>query len=286
MTTISIDVVLKISEACLKWSTSPRLDAEVLLATVLGKNRSYLRAWNDKLLDDKTLAHYWSLIEKRAQGVPIAYLTGRREFWSREFMVSVDVLIPRPETELIVELCLAQMGSGNHYRPYRILDLGTGSGVLAITLGLEWVNASIIAVDKSQAALAIATQNSKQLGCENVLFVLSDWFSELDPQLNFDFIVSNPPYIAEEDLHLTQGDIRFEPRSALVASDEGLNDIIKISTEASKRLANQGSLFLEHGYNQAKSVHDILTSLGYRQVQTHFDLAGLPRVTSARWSIL
>jgi release factor glutamine methyltransferase len=286
VTIFSIDGVLKSSEARLKCSISPRLDAEVLLADVLGKNRSYLRAWNDKILDDQTLAHYWALIEKRAQGVPIAYLTGRREFWSREFRVTSDVLIPRPETELIVELCLAHMAASDQSTSYRILDLGTGSGVIAITLGLEWVNACIIAVDKSQAALSVATRNSKQLGCENVQFVLSDWFSELDPQLNFDFIVSNPPYICEQDQHLTQGDIRFEPRSALVASDEGLNDIIKISTAASKRLANQGSLFLEHGYNQATSVHGILTSLGYQQVQTHFDLAGLPRVTSAKWSIL
>jgi release factor glutamine methyltransferase len=257
-------------------SDSPRLDAEVLLAFVLAKNRSYLRAWNDKILDPSTVERFESLISQRLEGVPIAYLIGSREFWSREFIVSPDVLIPRPDTELLIELCLAQIPEN---LPFKILDLGTGSGAIAVTLAAERPNTKVFAVDASFAALEIAQKNSHFHMCQNVEFILSDWFSAV-PKIEFDLIVSNPPYIPAEDQHLAQGDVRFEPKAALIAAENGLSDIKVIATEAKNYLKSHGQLWFEHGYNQAEEVQHILTALNYFEVQTYHDLAGQPRVTT------
>jgi release factor glutamine methyltransferase len=254
---------------------SPRLDAEVLLAFVLEKNRSYLRAWNDKPIDTQTISKFESLISERVKGIPVAYLTGIREFWSRNFYVSPDVLIPRPDTEILIEHCLAQIPIDS---PFTILDLGTGSGTIAITLAAERPKAKIFAVDASSAALEIAKKNGQQHHCQNVEFILSDWFLNV-PKIECDLIVSNPPYIPFDDEHLTQGDVRFEPKSALVAAENGLSDIKKIAAEAKIYLKLNGQLWFEHGYNQAESVQAILKNLAYSNIQTFADLAGQNRVT-------
>lgn len=264
------------TKSLVKISDSPRLDAEVLLAFVLEKNRSYLRAWNDKTLDSKTISKFKSLIVQRENGVPIAYLTGIREFWSRDFYVSPDVLIPRPDTEILIEHCLAQIPID---LPFTILDLGTGSGVIAITLAAERPKAKIFAVDARFAALEIAKKNGQQHNCQNIEFILSDWFSNVPP-IGFDLIVSNPPYIPFDDEHLTQGDVQFEPKSALIAAENGLADIKKIAMEAKNYLHKNGQLWFEHGYNQAESVQKILKNLAYSNVQTFTDLAGQDRVTT------
>lgn len=259
-----------------KISDSPRLDAEVLLAFVLEKNRSYLRAWNDKTLDSQTISKFETLISERENGVPIAYLTGIREFWSRDFCVSADVLIPRPDTEILIEQCLMQIPQDSNFT---ILDLGTGSGAIAITLAAERLNANVFAVDASSAALKIAKKNGQKHNCQNVEFILSDWFSNV-PKIEFDLIVSNPPYIPFDDEHLTQGDVRFEPKSALIAAENGLSDIKKIATEAKNYLKLGGQLWFEHGYNQAESVQKILNNLAYSDIHTFTDLAGQDRVTT------
>jgi release factor glutamine methyltransferase len=259
-----------------KNSDSPRLDAEVLLAFVLEKNRSYLRAWNDKTLDIETISKFETLISEREKGVPIAYLTGIREFWSRDFIVSSDVLIPRPDTEILIEQCLVKIPVDV---PFTILDLGTGSGVIAVTLAAERPNANIFAVDASLVALEIAKKNGQKYNCQNIEFILSDWFSNV-PKIEFDLIVSNPPYISFDDEHLTQGDVQFEPKSALIAAENGLSDIKKIAFDAKTYLKQNGQLWFEHGYNQAKSVREILKNLVYSDIQTFTDLAGQDRVTT------
>ena len=257
-------------------SMSARLDAEVLLAFVLGKNRSYLRAWDDKKLEVKSLKLFAELVDKRREGVPIAYLTGQREFWSREFKVAPAVLIPRPETELLVELCLESLSCS---QKYTVLDLGTGSGAIAITLAAERPLIEMTAVDKSLDALEIAKDNAVRHNCQHIDFVFSDWLSALSSDLTFDFILSNPPYIAQDDVHLSQGDVRFEPISALVATDNGLGDIKRIANDAKKHLRPGGQLWFEHGYNQAQEIQVILNALNYNNIKTHFDLSGQPRVT-------
>lgn len=257
-------------------SDSARLDAEVLLAFVLGKNRSYLRAWNDKILNAQEISQFESLISQRETGIPIAYLTGTREFWSRDFFVSPDVLIPRPDTEILIEHCLEKIPQN---LPFQILDLGTGSGIIAITLACECPNVKIIAVDASESALKIAQKNADFHDCQNVEFILSDWFSNV-PKIKFDLIVSNPPYICENDGHLTQGDVRFEPKTALIATENGLRDIIDITKNAKNYLISNGQLLLEHGYNQAQDVQIILRNMGFTNVCTYHDLAGQPRITT------
>jgi release factor glutamine methyltransferase len=258
-----------------KNSDSPRLDAEVLLAFVLEKNRSYLRAWNDKTLDIETILKFETLISEREKGMPIAYLTGIREFWSRDFVISSDVLIPRPDTEILIEQCLVKISVDV---PFTILDLGTGSGVIAVTLAAERPNANVFAVDANLVALEIAKKNGQKHNCQNIEFILSDWFSNV-PKIEFDLIVSNPPYIPFDDEHLTQGDVQFEPKSALIAAENGLSDIKKIAFNAKNYLKQNGQLWFEHGYNQAESVQEILKNLAYSDIQTFADLAGQDRVT-------
>lgn len=257
-------------------SDSARLDAEVLLAFVLEKNRSYLRAWNDKILNPQEILQFETLIVKREKGEPIAYLTGSREFWSRDFFVSPDVLIPRPETEILIEHCLEKIPQD---LPFQILDLGTGSGIIAITLACERPNAKIIAVDASDSALKIAQKNAAFHQCENIEFILSNWFSHV-PLKKFDLIVSNPPYICKNDVHLTQGDVRFEPKSALIAAENGLRDIFTITKNAKNYLVSNGQLLFEHGYNQAQDVQQILKNASFVDVCTYHDLAGQPRITT------
>lgn len=261
-------------------SETAELDAEVLLCHCLGKPRAYLRAWPERNPDAEQASEFQRLLEQRRQGVPVAYLTGQREFWSREFLVGPEVLIPRPDTELLVELSLGLLPSE---RPCRVIDLGTGSGILAITLAAERPLAHVIGVDISYAALETAQRNAERLQVANVSFAVSNWFADI-AESDFDLVVSNPPYIAADDPHLRQGDVRFEPANALVSAENGLKDIRMIAEQARSHLKPQGQLLLEHGYNQAAEVRAILSALGYRHIATHQDLANNPRVTTGVWN--
>jgi release factor glutamine methyltransferase len=256
-------------------SDSPSLDAEVLLGFVLGKPRTYLRAWCDNTLADQQIAAFNALIQQREQGIPIAYLTGTREFWSRDFTITSDVLIPRPDTELLIELSLELIPKN---QTVKLIDLGTGSGIIAVTLAAERPNAQVIAVDASKAALKVSKHNAQQHQLTNIEFYQSDWFTNV-PDGQFDVVISNPPYIDSDDEHLQQGDVRFEPQSALIADNQGLSDIEIIADKARRYLKPAGHLLIEHGYNQAPQVQAIFNALAYDKVQSYRDLSGQPRVT-------
>lgn len=260
-------------------SESALLDAEILLCLTLNQPRSHLRAWPDKILQPEQLSAFGILLEQRQKGMPIAYITGNREFWSRDFQVTPDVLIPRPDTELLIELSLDLIPSD---APFKILDLGTGSGIIAITLAAERPHALLSAADFSLAALRIAQLNADKHRISTIAFYQSDWFAGV-PDTKFDLIVSNPPYIAEDDSHLQQGDVRFEPQTALCAAEQGLSDINTIATAARYYLEPCGHLLLEHGYNQQRQVQALLTDLHYDNIQTYTDLSGQPRATYGQW---
>lgn len=260
-------------------SASARLDAEILLAHVLGRDRSFLRAWPETRLDPLAIDRYRELIESRQLGVPIAYLIGHREFWSGIFRVSPAVLIPRPETELLVEMALEGIPSG---RPAAILELGTGSGVIAVSLAMERPAASILATDISPEALRIARENAGRHRVQNIQFLESDWFESI-PTTRFDLVISNPPYVAEDDPHLSRGDLVFEPKIALKSGRFGMDALELIAANAGKRLNPGGRLLVEHGCQQATRLTRILERFGYRHITTRTDLQGHPRATRSRW---
>lgn len=260
-------------------SGSPLLDAEILLCTVIAKDRSYLRGWPESQLNNEQIQQFDALTKQRILGTPIAYLTGSREFWSREFKVTPDVLIPRPDTELLIEICLSLIAPET---TLNVVDLGTGSGAIAITLALERPNISMTAVDCSAAALSIAKQNAAQHGITTIKWFESDWMNKLQSE-SYDLIISNPPYIAIDDPHLLQGDVRFEPQQALIAEDNGLQAIKTISKQALHHLKPNATLLFEHGYQQAAKVRSILANTGYQYTQTFKDLSGNDRVTSGRF---
>ncbi len=262
-------------------SESPILDAEILLAHVLGKSREFLITWPETDLSESEQQAFINLLEQRVLGHPIAYLIGSRAFWNFDLVVSPDVLIPRPETELLVELILEQLDTNKHL----LADLGTGSGALALALASERENWQIVATDSSAAALSIAKHNALNLKLSNIDFRQGSWIEALKGDKNnelFDAIVSNPPYIDESDEHLGQGDVRFEPVQALVANDEGLSDIKLIATQAHDRLKPGAILLMEHGYQQGEAVRQLLKQSKYSDIQTYKDLAGLERATMAR----
>lgn len=256
-----------------------RLEARVLAAFAWEVAPAWLIAHDTDALSAGQAAAFGALLARRLAGEPVAYLTGRREFFGRPFQVTPDVLIPRPETELLVELTLARLAPD---QPARILDLGTGSGCIAITLALERPRARVTAVDRSAAALAIARRNAASLDA-NVEFLTSDWFEALDNR-RFDCIVSNPPYIAAGDPHLARGDVRFEPASALAAGPDGLDDLRRLIDVARAHLAPGGVLLLEHGYDQAATVCAMLAAHGYARPRSWPDLAGIPRVSGGEMS--
>lgn len=263
-------------------SETAALDAEVLLCHCLHKNRSFLRAWPEYTPDSLQISQFQALMAQRQQGTPIAYLTGQREFWSRHFSVSPDVLIPRPDSELLIELSLDLLPEN---QACKIIDLGTGSGILALTLAAERPMTNVLATDISTAALQIARQNATQLQISHVRFLQSHWFDQVT-EIGFDLVVSNPPYIAASDPHLQQGDVRFEPETALISDENGLKDIRLLAEQARRHLKNHGHLLIEHGYNQQAEVQAIFSQLNYQQISTHNDLSGNPRVTSGLWNPL
>lgn len=254
-----------------------RLDARVLAAHVLGVDTAWLIAHDTDPLADTHVAAFESLLLRRLDGVPIAYLVGTREFYGRPFRVTPDVLIPRPDTELLVERALACIPSD---QAVDVLDLGTGSGCIAITLALERPLARVTAVDRSTAALAIARHNADILNA-HIEFLTSDWFAALAGR-RFDLIVSNPPYVATDDPHLARGDVRFEPLTALAAGHDGLDDLRRLIRAACDHLKPGGALLLEHGYDQADAVVELLRQHGFEQTCTLRDLGGLNRVSGGR----
>jgi release factor glutamine methyltransferase len=259
-------------------SPSPRLDAEILMMRLLRKERAWLYAHPEFSVPVELAAAYDTLIDARERGMPVAYLTGEREFFSRIFKVTPDTLIPRPDTERLVDAAL-QMKLPERAR---VLDLGTGTGALAITLALECPEWDVTATDASDAALAVARENAARLGA-CVRFSGGDWFAAVAATDRFDLIVSNPPYIALDDTHLGEGDVRFEPRAALVASEQGLADIAHITGNARSFLNDGGWLLVEHGWQQGDAVRALAQALGYAPVKTLDDLSGNPRALLAGW---
>jgi release factor glutamine methyltransferase len=256
----------------------PAAEARLLLLHTASVTATELAAHPERELAPRQVAQFLSLVSRRAAGEPVAYLVGRREFYGREFAVSPAVLIPRPETELLVESGIARMHGVP--RP-RILDLGTGSGCVAITLALE-LAAAVTAVDASADALAVACANAKRLGAR-VEFVASDWFSAVVGR--FDLIVANPPYVAQGDPHLSAGDLRFEPPQALASGADGLSAIRRIVAEAPGYLTPNGWLLFEHGYDQAQAVRELLASVGFADIEQHRDLVGIIRVSGGHYSL-
>jgi release factor glutamine methyltransferase len=253
----------------------PQLEARILLMHVLGWRRTELITRDHETLGADALAQFDALSARRAAGEPIAQLTGKREFFGLDFAVTPDVLIPRPETELLVELALAAIADQPNAR---VLDLGTGTGAIAVSIAHARDDARVWAVDRSRAALEVARGNASRLLRQNtVTFVESDWTAKLDPSLLFEAIVSNPPYIASGDPHLSQGDLRFEPRGALTDDADGLSAIRTIIETAPFLLAENGALWLEHGYDQADAVRQLLRARGFTGVRSATDLAGIER---------
>lgn len=262
----------------------PASEARLLLGHVLQKPSAWLLAHDDAALDAAALHAFNALVARREAGEPIAYLLGHREFFGRDFVTEPGVLIPRPETELLVDIALKKLGVGDAAAKTetarnapQILDLGTGTGCIAITLALECPQARVTAVDASAAALAIAKENAQQLNA-TVRFLQSDWCASVAGE-TFDLIVSNPPYIAAADAHLTQGDLRFEPPAALASGVDGLDAIRHIIATATAHLSPQGQLWLEHGYDQAEAVRNLLVAAGFVAIEQHRDLAGIVRVS-------
>lgn len=276
-TTLPIKALL--AEALQTLATdSAQLDAEVLLAACLGKSRSHLHAWPERRVTAEQQAQFLAWLQRRAAGEPVAHLTGRREFWSLELTVTADTLIPRPETETLVELALGKIPNDT---TVHIADLGTGSGAIALAIASERPHANIIATDISPRALDIATQNAQRLDIRNVRFIEGSWCTPL-PARPFDFILSNPPYIAKSDPHLQTGDVRHEPRSALAAGPQGLDDLQRLVRCAAGHLAGNGWLLVEHGYDQGDHVRQLFSESGYRDFSDHADAAGISRVTMGR----
>ena len=286
---------MNIDEALLQYqsledSDSPRFDAELLLCHVLDKSRAYLMAHGEEKLTKAHKSQFIELLDRRRRGEPVAYILGHQPFWSLDLLVNPSTLIPRPDTEKLVEVALGLFGQ----QPRRVLDLGTGTGAIALALASERPQWQLIGADKQFDAVQLAKANGRRLGFQNVSFLCSDWFQEVGSQRprhhdssptdenKFDLIVCNPPYIDPLDPHLDQGDVRFEPRSALVSDISGTADLQYLIDQAKHYLLNGGYLLLEHGYQQGEWVNRAMRQAGYYDVQTHNDLAGNPRVTGGR----
>lgn len=275
-----VDEALAAARARLQASPTARLDAELLLADTLGRPRTWLHAWPEAELEPDTVEGFDQRIARRAAGEPIAYLLGEREFWSLTFTVSPDVLIPRPETEGLVRVALGYLQESANAEP-QVLDLGTGSGCVALALAHERPDAHVTAVEAAGPALALAQANAARLGIVNVEFLEGRWFAPLGSR-RFDAIVSNPPYIATGDPHLAAGDVRFEPVGALDGGSDGLDALREIAAGAPHHLAPGGLVVVEHGMDQGEAVAALFASEGLTDIETQSDSAGLARITLAR----
>ena len=264
----------------------PRAEARRLLASLTGQPLTWFMAHGDDPANPNTATRFQTLAERRRAGEPLAYLLGQQEFYGRPFTVSPAVLIPRADTETLVETALEQLLLLRQQRrtvPLSLLELGTGSGIIAITLALEAPDTGVHAVERSPEALAMAQQNAKALGAHRIHWHAGSWWQALASPRRFDLIVSNPPYIAAHDHHLQQGDLRFEPPQALAAGPDGLDDLRIIIGGAPAHLTSGGWLLLEHGYDQEAPVQALLRDAGFAEVFTRRDLAGQPRVSGGRW---
>lgn len=259
-------------------SPTARLDAELLLAAALGKPRSFLHTWPERIVSSEAALTFASHLQRRRTGEPVAYILGQQGFWKLDLDVAPHTLIPRPETEMLVEAALELVPG---FAPTRVLDLGTGTGAIALALASERPVWQVTAVDRVLEAVALAEHNRQRLHLDNATVLSSHWFSSLEGQ-RFDLIISNPPYIAAEDPHLAAGDVRFEPSSALVAGADGLDDIRMIVAQAPTYLNGEGWLLLEHGYDQGAAVRDLLSSHGFEKIQTRRDLGDHERITFGR----
>ena len=274
---MSISTLIKNStQQLIGISDSAKLDAEVLLCHVLKKDRSYLICWPEKEIETPQLKQFENLISQRKLGHPVAHLTQQKEFWSLDLQVNSDTLIPRPETELLVEQILNNYSQA---QSISLLDLGTGSGAIALALASERPQWTITATDQSLAALKIAQLNARKLGLSNVQFKSGNWFDAVTEN-DFDIVVSNPPYIPSSDPHLSQGDVRFEPDSALVSGADGLDDIRLIAQQAYTHIKPMGMLIIEHGYDQKDAVKSIFQQSGFTNIIQNTDLAGHARTSS------
>ncbi|KMN14572.1 SAM-dependent methyltransferase [Pseudomonas weihenstephanensis] len=258
-------------------SPTARLDAELLLAAALGKSRSYLHTWPEKIVSSESALIFADYLQRRRAGEPVAYILGQQGFWNLDLEVAPHTLIPRPDTELLVETALQLLPA----TPANVLDLGTGSGAIALALASERAAWQVTAVDRVLEAVALAERNRQRLALDNVTVLNSHWFSALADH-RFDLIISNPPYIAAGDVHLAEGDVRFEPESALVAGPDGLDDIRQIVAAAPQHLNPEAWLMLEHGYDQGAPVRDLLQGAGFTQVESRKDLGAHERITLGR----
>ena len=272
----TIDSLLRAAQ--LPDSPSAKLDAEWLLAAVLGRSPSYLRTWPEREVLPEDEARFVAHLERRRLGEPVAYILGRQGFWSLELEVAPHTLIPRPDTELLVETAMKVLPAGG---AASVLDLGTGTGAIALALASERPAWQVSGVDRVTEAVALAARNAQRLGIGNAAFLESHWFSSLRGQ-RFELIVSNPPYIPASDPHLSQGDVRFEPSSALVSGVDGLDDIRLIIAQAPDYLSSSGWLVLEHGYDQASAVRSLLSAGGFVDVASCRDFGGHERVSLGR----
>lgn len=264
-------------DAQLPDSPTERLDVELLLAAALGKSRSYLHTWPERIVSSEAAETFAGYLALRRACEPVAYILGQQGFWKLDLEVAPHTLIPRPETELLVEAALELLPM----RPARVLDLGTGTGAIALALASECPAWQVTALDRVPEAVALAERNRDRLGLANAQVRLSHWYDAVAGE-RFDLILSNPPYIAADDPHLVAGDVRFEPSSALVAGQDGLDDLRVIIAQAPDHLSAGGWLLLEHGYDQASAVRELLTRHGFIDVASRLDLAGHERISMGR----
>ncbi|MEO9275651.1 peptide chain release factor N(5)-glutamine methyltransferase [Marinomonas sp. 5E14-1] len=262
-------------------SDTAKLDAQLLLAHVLSVSTSYFYTWPEKQVDEKQITAFHQLLARREKGEPVAYLLGHQAFWSLDLDVAPCTLIPRADTERLVEVILSLVDGG--LKAKHILDLGTGTGAIALALALELPESQVLGVDLVQDAVLLAQGNAKKNQVNNVVFKKSSWFDALKDHEQFDLIVSNPPYIDPDDEHLSQGDVRFEPKSALVADHHGLADIEHIIKESPRFMTRDAYLVFEHGYDQAEAVRCLFMQAGFDSVESFQDLGGNDRVTIGRW---
>lgn len=260
-------------------SDEARVEVNALLQHCLNVNLAWLLGHENDVLENHVLAEFEALLKRRLTGEPIAYIIGKREFYGLEFKVTPDTLIPRPDTETLVDAALEKIPQE---KPCRVLDLGTGTGAIAIAIAKHRPMAQVTAVDTSPAALAVAQESARNLKVGNVQIARSDWFDALEGKI-FDVIVSNPPYIAEHDPHLDQGDLRFEPMAALAAGEDGLQDIRQIISQARQHLEPRGWLMLEHGYDQCEKVAALMKMAGFSAISSSADLSGVFRVTLGQY---
>ena len=267
------DLSVKLS----KVSLSPDLDSEILLMKALGVSRAYLHTYNDKVISESKKKLIEELLNRRMNKEPIAYILGKKEFWSRDFYINQHTLIPRPESEMLVELIIK---ANDRKKISSILELGTGSGCISVSLAKELSHSQIVSIDICAKALEVANKNAQYYGVNNISFIKSDWFNKLDNQ-KFDCIVSNPPYISEDDPYLSE--LTFEPSKALVSGDDGLEAIEIISSNAAEYLSPEGKIFIEHGKDQKKEIQKIFELNNWRDIICHRDFGGLPRITTAKF---